>query len=202
MEKTDTYVYELDGKLYINLTNACSNRCTFCVRNGKDSYFGNRLWLKKEPTAEEVLAAADARGARYAEAVFCGFGEPTERLDTLIAAAKGLKERGMRVRVNTNGQSDLINGRRTAPLLRGAVDKVNVSLNAPTAEEYDKVCLSRFGAAAFPALLAFARDCRDCGMDTVLSVVDVIGADAVARCEKLAAENGLKLRVREMITDS
>ena len=201
MENQDTYVYELDGNLYINLTNACPNRCTFCVRNGKDSYYGNRLWLKKLPTAEDVLSRIDCP-EKYPQIVFCGFGEPTERLDVLLEIAAQLKQKGAYIRLNTNGQSDLIHGKRTAPLLKGLVDKVNVSLNAPTAAEYQAVCLSRFGEAAFEGLLSFAEDCRDCGIDVVLSVVDVIGEEAVARCRALAEKRGLSLRVREMISDS
>ncbi len=201
MNHQDTYVYELDGNLYINLTNACPNRCTFCVRNGKDSYYGNRLWLKKQPTAEDVLALIPNPTA-YPQIVFCGFGEPTERLDVLIEIAKNLKQKGAYIRLNTNGQSDLIHCKRTAPLLKGLVDKVNVSLNAPSAKEYQEVCLSRYGEAAFDGLIAFAKDCQSCGIDVVLSVVDVIGDDAVARCRALMEKNGLKLRVRKMISDS
>lgn len=201
MERTDTYVYELDGNLYINLTNACSNRCSFCVRNGKDSYYGNKLWLSREPSAEDILSRT-GDVTKYPQVVFCGFGEPTERLSVLLEVARALKARGACLRINTNGQSDLINGRRTAPELAGVIDKVNVSLNAPSAKEYQKVCLSRFGEAAFPALLAFAEDCQSQGIDTVLSVVDVIGEDAVARCRALADAHGLRLRVRKMISDS
>ena len=197
----NTYVYELDGNLYINLTNACSNRCTFCVRNGKDSYYGNSLWLNKLPTAEDVLSQIpDVK--KYPQIVFCGFGEPTERLDVLLEIATVLKQKGAYVRLNTNGQADLINQKKTAPLLKGKVDKINVSLNAPTAKEYQAVCLSRYGEQAFDALLTFAKDCQNEGIDVVLSVVDVIGEDAVARCRALTEKHGLKLRVREMISDS
>ena len=106
----DTYVYELGKSLYINLTNRCSNACTFCVRNGHEGYFGNKLWLQKEPAAEDVLGAIDF-SKKYEQVVFCGFGEPTERADVLVAVAKELKKRGYTVRVNTNGQGNLINGR-------------------------------------------------------------------------------------------
>lgn len=200
MKKSNVFAYWLDGNLYLNLTNRCSNACSFCVRNGKESYYGNALWLEHEPTASEVLAQIPDRP--FAEAVFCGFGEPTERLDVLKEVAGELKERGCTVRLNTNGQGNLIHGRDITTELAMCVDKVNVSLNAPTAAEYQSVCNSRYGAAAFDELLRFACLCRDKSMETVLSVVDCIGESAVDACRRLAEDLGLNLRVRAMIRDS
>lgn len=176
------------------------NACSFCVRNDKESYFGNALWLEHEPSAAEVIEAIPDRA--YPEVVFCGFGEPTERLDALVEIAGVLKERGHTVRLNTNGQGNLINGRDITTDLAMCVDKVNVSLNAPTAEAYQAVCRSIYGESAFSALISFAKCCRDKSMDVVLSVVDCIGAEAVAACRALAEENGLRLRVRAMIENS
>lgn len=197
----DTYVYELDGNLYINLTNRCSNACTFCVRNGHDGYFGNKLWLKKEPAAADVLNAVDY-GKKYNQVVFCGFGEPTEKIDVLTEVAKELKKKGYTVRLNTNGQGNLINGRDITAELAGCVDIVNVSLNASSADKYCSLCKPRYGADAFDALLSFAENCRDRGINTNLSIVDVIGKDEVAACKKLAKEHNLPLRIREYIEDN
>ena len=137
-------VYELNGGIYINLTNACSNSCDFCVRNFKDGMGGSGLWLEHDPSAKEVeeeLGRYDL--SAYGSAVFCGFGEPTCAFDVLIEVAGWLKERGVKTRVNTNGQANLINGitdaaRRMAPV----IDCVSVSLNASTAEKYQAVCHS------------------------------------------------------------
>ncbi len=200
MKKGLTFAYEFGDNIYINLTNRCSNACTFCVRNGKDSYFGNSLWLEREPSAEEVLASVPLKA--YGEAVFCGFGEPTERLEVLLAVADGLKKRGFKTRINTNGQGSLINGRDITQDFVGRIDGVNVSLNAPSAAEYDAVCKSRFGEKAFPALLDFAAKCAARGIFTELSVVDCIGDEKVSRCAALAESLRLPLRVRPMIYDS
>ncbi|PWM71478.1 MAG: radical SAM protein [Bacillota bacterium] len=197
----DTYVYELGENLYINLTNKCSNACTFCVRNGHEGYFGNKLWLKKEPTAEDVLGAIDF-SKKYEQVVFCGFGEPTERADVLVAVAKELKKRGYVIRVNTNGQGNLINGRDITADLAECVDDVNVSLNACDAEKYQKICRSRYGEAAFEELLSFAEKCRDRGIKTNLSIVDVIGEEDVEKCKTLAKARNLPLRVRAYIEDN
>ncbi len=196
----DTYAYELDGKLYINLTNRCSNDCSFCVRNGKDSYFGNKLWLSKEPSSEEVLAQIPQMD--YDEVVFCGFGEPTFRLKEIVEIGTELKKRGYLVRLDTNGQGNLINGRDITEGLAKAVDKVNVSLNECSAERYFDVCRPVFGEDAYPELISFAKKCKERGLYVTFSVVDVIGEEAVKKCKKIAEEAGIPLRVREYIKES
>ena len=197
----NTYVYKLDGNLYINLTNKCSNACTFCVRNGHEGYFGHKLWLKKEPTAQDVLQAIDYKET-YNQIVFCGFGEPTEKIEVLKQVADNLKQKGYTLRLNTNGQGNLINGRDITPELKGKIDYVNVSLNASNKEDYQKLCKSRFGEKAFGELISFAEKCRDNGIDTVLSIVDVIGEEEVEKCKVLAKKHNLPLRVREFIEDN
>ena len=196
----DTYAYELDGKLYINLTNRCSNDCVFCVRNGKESYFGNKLWLSKEPSADEVLAALPQTG--YDEVVFCGFGEPTFRVKEIVEIGRELKKRGYIVRLDTNGQGNLINKRDIVPELKGKIDLVNVSLNAPDAESYQKICHSQYRLDAFPALVEFAKSCVKNGVACRFSVVDCIGAEAVESCRRLAESEGVPLYVRKYIADS
>lgn len=197
----NTYVYKLDGNLYINLTNKCSNACTFCVRNGHEGYFGHKLWLEKEPTAQDVLQAIDYKET-YNQIVFCGFGEPTEKIEVLKQVAENLKQKGYTLRLNTNGQGNLINGRDITPELKGKIDYVNVSLNASNKEDYQKICKSRFGDKAFDELISFAEKCRDNGIDTVLSIVDVIGEEEVEKCKVLAKKHNLPLRVREFIEDN
>ena len=197
----NTYVYKLDGNLYINLTNKCSNACTFCVRNGHEGYFGHKLWLKKEPTAQDVLHAIDYKET-YNQIVFCGFGEPTEKIEVLKQVADNLKQKGYTLRLNTNGQGNLINGRDITPELKGKIDYVNVSLNASNKEDYQKICKSRFGEDSFDELISFAEKCRDNGIDTVLSIVDVIGEEEVEKCKVLAKKHNLPLRVREFIEDN
>lgn len=196
-----TFTYELDGNLYINLTNKCSNACEFCVRNGKDTYYGNNLKLDYEPTATDVLESIDF-SKKYNEVVFCGFGEPTYRLQVLTEVAGALKEKGYTVRLNTNGQGNLINGFDITEELAKCIDKVNVSLNAPFAEEYQNICHSVYGKKAFDALIEFAENCKRKEIETVLSVVDCIGEKAVKECKTLADEHGLTLKVRETIKDS
>ncbi len=196
----DTFVYELDGSLYINLTNRCSNDCKFCVRNGKTTYYGHKLWLSKEPTVWDVVSQID--GKKCNEVVFCGFGEPTFRIKELVDIAKILKEKGYKIRLNTNGHGNLINGEDITERLKGAVDKVNVSLNAPDQDEYFSVCRPVFGENAFAELIDFAKKCQEKGIDVNFSIVDCIGEKKVAKCKKLAKEIGIPLRVRKMIEDS
>ena len=202
MEKFETFTYELDGNLYINLTSKCSNDCTFCVRNEHSSYFGHKLWLSREPSPEEVLARIPQDVSRYKEYVFCGFGEPTLRLSALVQIGKELKKRGATVRLNTNGQGSMTAGRDISADLAEAVDKINVSLNESNAEDYVKLCRPAYGAAAFTGLQDFAKKCAARGIDVWFSVVDVIGEKKIEECRKIAADCGVALRVRPYLAAS
>lgn len=193
----DVLVYELDGNLYINLTNRCSNDCRFCVRSVNPDYYGNDLWLSKEPTAEEVIAKLPDKN--YNEVVFCGYGELTFRIDELVKIGKELKKRGYIVRLNTNGQGNLINGRDITEELAEGVDKVNVSLNAGSRETYYDLCRPVFGEDAYDALIEFAKECKRRGMATNFSIVDCMDADEIELCKKTAENAGIPLRIRSFI---
>ena len=186
----------------MNLTNRCPCACRFCLRNNGAGVFGSGpLWLEREPTLDEVTASLDEWDyARFREVVFCGYGEPTERLDVLLAAAAHLKRRdaALRVRVNTNGLSDLVNGKPTAPLFAGKVDCLSISLNTDDAAEYLDVCRPKFGAAAYPAMLAFAKEAAAVVPEVVMTVVGepVTSLEKQARCRAVAESLGARLRVR------
>ena len=194
----DTYTYQIGNNLYINLTNRCTNRCTFCVRDGKETYEGHSLWLKGgEPAVDEVIAQiGDPK--KYNEIVFCGFGEPTCRLLDMLKICDYVHGRGGKTRLNTNGHGCLIFGENIVPMLKGRLDGINISLNAPTEEEYNSLCRPQV-EGAFEGMLNFARECRAAGLNAWFSVVDVIGGEKVAQCRKIAEEVGIPLRVREMI---
>ena len=197
-----TITYQVKQSVYVNLTNRCPCACRFCLRNNGSGVFGSGpLWLEREPTLEEVTASLDGWDyARFREVVFCGYGEPTERLDVLLAAADHLKRRDatLRVRVNTNGLSDLVNGKPTAALFAGKVDCLSISLNTPDPAEYLRVCRPKFGEAAYPAMLKFAGDATRFVPDVVMTVVDepVTSKSDQERCRAICERLGARLRVR------
>ena len=203
--RKDTYVYTLDGNLYINLTNKCSNGCDFCVRNERSSYYGNYLWLRNgDPTVEKVIAATKGFGdlTRFKEVVFCGFGEPTYKVAEMVALCDYFHEKGLKTRLNTNGQGNLINKRDIVPDLKGKIDFVNISLNASCVEKYQPICRSQFGESGFSGLIEFAKLCRKNGVACRFSIVDCIGEDEVEACKRLAESVKIPLYVRKYITDS
>ena len=203
--RKDTYAYALDGNLYINLTNKCSNGCDFCVRNERTSYYGNYLWLKNgDPTVEKVIQAVNGFGdlSKFKEVVFCGFGEPTYKVAEMVALCDYFHEKGMKTRLNTNGQGNLINKRDIVPELKGKVDFVNVSLNASCAEKYQPICRSQFGEHGFAGLSEFAKLCRKNGVACRFSIVDCIGEEEVEACKRLAQSVNVPLYIRNYITDS
>ncbi|MBR6692458.1 MAG: TatD family nuclease-associated radical SAM protein [Clostridia bacterium] len=124
MNKNNVYSYEIDGKLYINLTNKCSNSCEFCVRQ-KDTYEGYFLWLDNEPSVLDVINSVQDLD-KYAEVVFCGYGEPTYRIAEVVELGKYFKSKGKITRLNTNGHGSKINGRDISSELIGAIDVVSI----------------------------------------------------------------------------
>ena len=203
--RKDTYAYTLDGNLYINLTNKCSNGCDFCVRNERASYYGNYLWLKNgDPTVEKVIAAVNGFGdlSRFKEVVFCGFGEPTYKVAEMVALCDYFHGKGLSTRLNTNGQGNLINKRDIVPDLKGKIDFVNISLNASCAEKYQLICRSQFGESGFAGLIEFAKLCKRNEINCRFSIVDCIGEEEVEACKRLAESVRIPLYVRKYIADS
>ncbi len=198
-----TITYELGSSLYVNITNRCSNACNFCVRQKHDGVNGrDNLWLDREPTVSEIKADFEGRDLdRYDAVVFCGYGEPMIRCDAVIEVAKWLKGKNpnTKIRINTNGQANLINKRDITPELEGIIDTVSISLNAENATKYQEICVSEFGEAAYAALLEFAALAKKYVPEVVLSVVDVMSDDEIEACRKIAETCGVSFRVREFI---
>lgn len=194
--------YPVKSGLYVNLTNRCPCACVFCLRQNAPGIFGSdSLWLEREPTVDEILASIESRSLDdFTELVFCGYGEPTERLDDLLAVARHVKSirPGMHVRVNTNGLSDLIHGEPTAAKLKGLVDTVSISLNTPDPEEYLKVCRPKFGLESWQSMLDFARRCRDYVPNVVMTIVDapVTTPEIQEKCKAITDSLGVRLRIR------
>ena len=196
MEK-NIYVYTLGNKIYINLTNRCTNNCDFCIRHDHKDMDGQVLWIKEEPTVEDVIEQLPQNLDDYDnEIVFCGYGEPTFNLDTLDEVASYLHCIDKTTRINTNGQANLIHGRDVTDVIVTSCDVINVSLNESTAAKYQQHCRSQYGEKAYEALIEFAKLCKQRGGNVVFSVVDSIGEKDVAECQKLADKLGIPLRIR------
>ena len=196
-----TICYALDDSLYINLTNRCTNQCTFCVRD-KDCGIGDvNLWLEREPTAEEVIEDIKKFNPKnYKEVVFCGYGEPTLRLDVILEAARFIKENyNSRIRINTNGHANLVYNRDVTEDLAGLVDVLSISLNSKNAKEYNELCKCAYGEEGFYAMIDFAKCATKYVPEVILSVVDVLPKADIEECKKIAESAGARLRVRTLI---
>ena len=195
-----TITYEGRNSIYVNLTNRCPCACVFCLRHHKDHVFNSdSLWLDREPTVKEICDSIDSWDlAKYDEIVFCGYGEPTERLADLLEVAAYIKSKGeMKTRINTNGLSDLINGKKTAPMLKGLIDSVSISLNATNKEDYLKAVRPKFGIDSYDAMLAFAKDCTAYVPEVVMTVVDVVTTkEEQERSREICESIGAAFRIR------
>ena len=204
MKKSMCITYIVDGKLYVNVTNRCSNRCDFCIRNNGDGAYGSdSLWLEREPTVEEIKASVFSHDlSTFPELVFCGYGEPSYRLYDIREVALAVKKKypEIKVRINTNGHSDLIWAKNTAPDYEGAFDIVSISLNTPTAEKYQAICHSVYGEKSFDALLKFAGNVKKYVPTVALSAVkETLTSEEIELCKKISADLGVTLRLRDYI---
>lgn len=195
-----TITYEGRNSIYVNITNRCPCACVFCLRHNKNHVFNSdSLWLEREPTVKEICDSIDSWNLeKYDEVVFCGYGEPTERLHDLLEVAAYIKSKGRtKIRINTNGLSDLINGEKTAHMLKGLIDSVSISLNATNKEEYLNVVRPKFGIDSYDAMLSFAKDCTEYVPEVMMTVVDVVTSkEDQERSREICESIGATFRVR------
>ena len=195
-----TILYKVHNNLYVNLTNKCPCACTFCLRQTRDHMEDSGvLWLEREPEADEVIA--DFKNFNmddYEEVVFCGFGEPTERIDVILKVAAYVKKTyNKKTRINTNGLGNLINNRDITPELKGLIDTVSISLNTPNRQRYYELTRSKFGIESFDAMIEFAREAVKYVPNVVMTTVSTtITEDEEKECQKICDSIGVKYRIR------
>lgn len=203
----DTYVYSIEDNaenvktLYVNLTNKCTNSCVFCIRSTTDNIQGKKLWLENEEIqAKDVIKQFENYNTPQ-EVVFCGYGEPFMKLDLLKGIAAYLKQKGIKVRVNTNGIGNVVNNRNILPEITDLVDEISISLNAPTQEQYDEISKPKY-KKAYEEMIDFAKKCVDNDIKTTLTVVDEhpdYKLD-ISACEQIAKEVGADFRIRKWLS--
>ncbi len=200
-KKAMTIFYEVHDNLYVNLTNRCPCACIFCLRQNRDHMEkSDSLWLEHEPSVEEIKAEAEKFNMdRYREIVFCGFGEPTEAFETLLATARFIKkEYGKKIRLNTNGLGSLINGRDITPELKGLIDSISISLNTPDPLRYEEIVRPKFGKGSYEAMLDFAKKAAQYVPEVVLSTVETtLSHEEEEECRCICERLGVKYRIRK-----
>lgn len=193
-EEGSKIAYGIRDSLYLNITNTCTNNCYFCVRAQTAFVKGHNLKLDREPSAEDILKAVNDP-KKYREIVFCGYGEPTARLDVVKTVSKELKKRGAVIRLVTNGHGDLINKRPIVKELKGLIDKVSVSLNTDNEELYNKICKPMFGPGTYNAVVKFIKDCIENGIEAEATCLNLPEVDP-KECERKAKSLGAGFRLR------
>ena len=203
-------VYFLGQKAYINITNACTNACKFCVRDIKDDVKGANLWLDVQNVkADDVIQQIKNSAKKVLEGgeiVFCGYGEPLIKFEEVKKICQYVRKEmpELKIRINTNGHGNFVNKKNIVPELKGLVDNISISLNAQNEELYNKISQPKF-EGAYEAMLGFARECVKCGIDTTMSVVSKFREDEykldIEKCEQIAHSIGAKFRNREWIKE-
>jgi TatD family-associated radical SAM protein len=189
--------YQIDQNLYLSITDRCTLECAFCPKTyGDMTVKGFDLALDHRPTSEEIINAIDDP-TRYHEVVFCGYGEPTLRLNVLLEVGRNIKARGGRVRVNTDGLSNLVHKHDTLPELAECVDALSVSLNAQNQEVYDRHCRPNL-PGSYEALMDFLRNAPKHFKDVTATAIDGLEGVDIAACEAIAKALGIKFRRRQL----
>lgn len=189
--------YPLGSKLYINLTNQCTNDCKFCVRKFKEGLGGYKLWLETEPSAEEVINDID-KPKEYDEIVFCGFGEPLMRLEAVKKVATWLQDNypHLPLRINTNGLANIVHDKNVLKELAGLIDAISISLNASTPQQYQKVSQSQHGEEAFRAVIEFIKEAKQYIPIVQVSVVNYPGVN-IKKCRDIAVKLNVEFKLRD-----
>jgi TatD DNase family protein len=195
IDQSTKIAYQIRDSLYLNITNRCTNSCVFCAKFDDFVVKGHELKLDHEPDIEE-LKQAIGDPTRFREVVFCGYGEPLLRLELVCELAAWLKTRRVKVRINTDGQANLVHGRNILPELAGKVDALSVSLNAPNADQYQELCRSKYPAEGYQAVKDFLKLAPAYIPEVLASAVSYPGVD-IAACRKVAEELGVEFRPRE-----
>lgn len=198
----NTLVYLLDGKIYINLTNKCTNDCIFCLRKDKDDVVGQTLWLDDENSTSQDVIEQLKNFDITSEVIFCGYGEPMLKFEVLKEVAKYIKENypDTKIRVNTNGHANFVYKRNIVPECKGLMDEFSVSLNGTTKEEYNELSQPVFDEA-YEEVKKFIKACADENISVIASVVEGYKGRHLdlETCEQIAKNLGAKFRVREWI---
>jgi len=191
-------LYSLGDNLYLNITNRCTNRCIFCIKNFTNKIGDKVLLLEKEPSSKDLIDSLNSiELSNFKEIVFCGFGEPLIRVEIVKRVAEYIKENFPRsfIRIDTNGHGNLFNGRNILPEISHFIDAISISLNAENAIKYEKICRPVF-CNAYDYVLNFINQSILYIRDVTLSVVIIESID-IEKCEEIANNLNVKLRIRE-----
>jgi len=200
VSRNSSIVYWLGNNLYLNITNRCPNNCYFCFRRYKRGINGFNLKLREEPTQGQIIDELQnfVNKKPWKEIVFCGFGEPLERLDCVLEVTKWIKRHfpATTVRINTNGQAYLLNKGRNVieELKKAGVDRISVSLNAHNSDTYNRICKPRF-QNAYRNVIEFVEDARR-DFDIEITTVTIPEVD-ISKVKQMTREIGVKFRLRE-----
>ena len=186
--------YKIRDSLYLNITNRCTNRCGFCVKFHTSYVKGHNLRLEKEPSVEEIIKTIGDPKA-HKEIVFCGLGEPLLRLDVVKEISAWIKQKGGKVRINTNGHGNLIHGRNILPELQNIVDSLSISLDAEDEKKYEDICKPVF-KNTFQSVISFIKEAKKYIPEVKVTVVEIPEID-IDKCRAIVEELGVELRVRE-----
>ncbi|MEG3640894.1 YchF/TatD family DNA exonuclease [Magnetococcus sp. PR-3] len=188
--------YPIGNRLYMNVTHGCTLKCQFCPKWAAPEVHDFDLGLKANPSSDELIGAFGELDA-FDEIVFCGYGEPTLRIEVMLQVAKAAKEQGKKVRLNTDGLANFVYGKDVTPQMAGLIDAISISLNAQNAEIYDQHCVPG-KTGAYDGLLAFVDSVKTYIPEVTLTAINGLEGVDISACAKIARQKGVKFRARQL----
>ena len=199
-------------ELSLNITNACPNACTFCIRDRDVGWGVSNLYLSGDPTVDEIISAFDfesekirASGFKLRKVKICGYGEPILRFNDLFpisAHIRGFNPNTI-IQVTTTGWpyfryiSD--DTSRLRDLRAAGLTDVYLSLSTPNREVYRKLVrpgINEYDPLAFDDSLRFGIAARDAGLAVTLGFINLAGIKE-EDVKKFAEELGFGYKLRE-----
>ncbi|MGB0468870.1 MAG: TatD family nuclease-associated radical SAM protein [Pontibacterium sp.] len=193
--EADTLVYQIDERLYVNLTDRCTLACTFCPKhNGCTNVKGHELYLSERPDVDKIIEEIDDP-TQYEEIVFCGYGEPTLRLKALLTIAQAVKSKGGKTRINTDGLANRVHKRDVTPEMATCIDALSISLNAQDESTYNRHCEPSL-KNSHAEVLKFIEAATKVIPDVSATAIDGLEGVDIKQCKQLAQARGAKFRAR------
>ena len=197
MTEHQTIAYIIDDRRYLSITDRCTLACEFCPKTqGTMKVHEFDLTFDHRPETDEIITAI-GNVSDYSWIVFCGFGEPTLRLKTLLEVATHIKQQGGRVRVNTDGLANRVHKRNVLPEMAVCIDALSVSLNAQNETVYNHHCAPAL-ENSWQSMLDFLQLAPAYIADVTATAINGLDGVDIAACRQLAEDRGVKFKQREL----
>lgn len=194
-------VYFFKNNLYINLTNRCLVKCSYCIKyKWNYNFYEYNFKLNKEPTYKEIIHKLTLKLKEYPkvkEIVFCGYGEPLIRWKEVIRISKWIKNNypHIKIRINTTGLADGYFKKNIYKELAGIIDTISISLNAHNEKTFNLLHKSKI-PSAFHKIISSIKKAKKYFPEVIVTTIKHPAID-IAKIKCLAKKLKVEFKERD-----